>query len=97
MRTLLPTLLREEYRHHTSYSSSRIFHMFPFFVFAFAFAFSLAVPRLSQEMPLWDLLTGGYIGIFLYGLGVGSFAFMGRDRIALHDRAAGTRVVDWHG
>ncbi len=56
-----------------------MFHMFPFIVFGFTFVFSLGVPRLSQDMPLWDMLTGGYIGIFLYGTAVGSFAFMGRE------------------
>jgi len=81
-------MLREELRTHTTYSGRRRFFTFPIIVFIFAFIFALSMERLLQGTSLEQiaLLTQG--GAFIYGIGVGSFGFMGKQYI---ERGYGAR------
>jgi hypothetical protein len=74
-------MLKEELRTHTTYSGRRRFFTFPIMVFIFAFIFGMSMQRLLQNTSLEQiaLLTQG--GAFVYGIGVGSFGFMGRQYI----------------
>ena len=81
MRTLLRLMLKEELRTHTTYSGPRRFFTFPFMVFLFSFIFALTMERLLLDTSLEQLALLAQGGIFIYGIGVGSFGFMGRQYI----------------
>ena len=81
MRTLLRLMLKEELRTHTTYSGKRRFFTFPIMVFIFAFIFALSMQRLLQGTSLEQLALVTQGGAFIYGIGVGSFGFMGKQYI----------------
>jgi hypothetical protein len=74
-------MLKEEYRMHVSYSSRSIFLAIPFFVATVSFFLGLTLRTLEQNVSLTELLTLANMGIFLYGLSVGAFGFLGRTYI----------------
>lgn len=74
-------MLKEEYRMHVSYSSRSIFLAIPFFVVTISFLLGLTLPTLEQNVSLSELLALANMGIFLYGLSVGAFGFLGRTYI----------------
>lgn len=77
MRTLLPLMLKEEYRYHASHSNRYIFLSFPVIVCLFSLATAVSSPRLFQEISAEQMIQGTHISIFLYGMSVGTFSFLG--------------------
>lgn len=71
-------MLREEYRLHISYSSARMFLAIPVFVFIIATIMSLTLSNIQGSIGLKDLVTNLNAGVFLYGLSVGAFGFLGK-------------------
>ncbi|MDH4123382.1 MAG: hypothetical protein OEV21_04815 [Thermoplasmata archaeon] len=80
MRTLIRLMLKEELRTHTTYSGQRFF-TFPIVVFIFALILALFMERLLVEASLSQLMLLALASAFIYGIGVGSFGFMGRQYI----------------
>jgi hypothetical protein len=81
-------MLKEELRTHTTYSGRRRFFTFPIMVFIFATIFSLSLEKLLEQTPLEQLILLSMAGAFIYGVGVGSFGFMGKQYI---ERRYGTK------
>ncbi len=81
MPSLLKLMLLEEYRLHVSYSSRRMFMAMPIYVFVLTFFFAGSFPNLQTGMPLGDMLTLALGGIFIYGISVGAFGFLGHTYI----------------
>jgi len=77
MSYLLPLMLKEEFRLHSSYSSRRMFLAFPVIVALFSFAIAMTSQRLLEATPLPDAILFLHLSAFLYGLGVGAFGFLG--------------------
>ena len=88
MSYLLSLMMKEEYRVHTSYSSPRMFLAFPFLIALFAFAIASTSERLFAYTPLEDAILLLHLSVFLYGLSVGAFGFLGRQYL---ERRDGTR------
>src|SRR3970040_1048752 len=61
---------------------------FPTFVLLLSFATGAAAPKYLTVTPLPDLLLVLHVAIFLYGLSVGAFGFLGRQ---YQERATGYR------
>ena len=74
-------MLKEELRTHTTYSGRRRFFTFPIMVFIFSLIFSLSLQRLMQGTTIEQLALVAQGGAFIYGIGVGSFGFMGRQYV----------------
>ena len=81
-------MLKEELRTHTTYSGKRKFFTFPIMVFIFSTIFSLSLKTLLEETSLEQLILLSMAGAFIYGVGVGSFGFMGKQYI---EKRYGTR------
>ncbi len=77
MSYLLPLMLKEEFRLHSSYSSRRMFLAFPAVVALFSFAIGMTSKQLLETTPLRDSILFLHLSAFLYGLGVGAFGFLG--------------------
>lgn len=77
MRTLLPLMIKEEFRFHASHSNRYIFLSFPVIVCMFSLATAVSSPRLFQEIPADRMIQLTHISIFMYGMSVGTFAFLG--------------------
>jgi MFS family permease len=77
MRTLIPLMLKEEFRFHASHSNRYIFLSFPLMVCIFSFATAVSSPRIFEEVSPNQLIQMVHISIFLYGISVGAFAFLG--------------------
>ncbi|OGS48584.1 MAG: hypothetical protein A3K68_05555 [Euryarchaeota archaeon RBG_16_68_13] len=88
MTYLLRLMLREEYRAHASYSTPAMFLSFPAIIAVFSFAIALTSGRLFEYTPLADAILLLHISVFLYGLSVGAFGFLGRQYL---ERRNGTR------
>ena len=78
MLTVLRLMLREEYRLHVAYSSPRVFFSMPAYVFAISFFFAATLPMMGSSLPIGDVLLFTNAGIFVYGLSVGAFGFLGK-------------------
>jgi MFS family permease len=78
MLTVLKLMLTEEYRLHVSYSSARVFFSMPAYVFAIAFFFTATLPLMEGAIPVGDMLLFTNAGVFVYGLSVGAFGFLGK-------------------
>ncbi len=78
MVSLLELMLREEYRIHAKYSSRQMFLSLPLYIFIFSALFTYGMDTLMGNMRLVDLLTLAYAGVFIYGVSVGAFGFLGR-------------------
>src|SRR5919204_3921139 len=88
MTGLLPLMLKEELRVHTSYSGRAMFLAFPAVVLTFSLAIAVTSERLFALTPLADALLLLHASVFLYGLSVGAFGFLGRQYL---ERTTGTR------
>ncbi len=86
--SLLWFMLKEEFRLHASYSSKWMFLSFPVIVLFFSFGIAVTSQRLFQYTPLAQAVLVLHISVFLYGLGVGAFGFLGRQ---LLERQTGQR------
>ena len=78
MLTVLRLMLREEYRMHVAYSSPRVFFSMPAYVFFIALFFASTLPLMEDSIPIADILLFTNAGIFVYGLSVGAFGFLGK-------------------
>src|SRR3989454_4452384 len=85
---LLRLMLREEYRMHTSYTSRTMFLAFPGLVLLLSFATAATAPNYLEITPLPQMMLVLHISIFLYGISVGAFGFLGRQ---YQERATGYR------
>jgi hypothetical protein len=74
-------MMIEEYRLHVSYSSRRMFMAMPIYVFVLSFFFAGSFPNLSTGISLGDMLTLAMGGLFIYGVSVGAFGFLGHTYI----------------
>ncbi|MCX6651206.1 MAG: hypothetical protein NT131_06095 [Methanomassiliicoccales archaeon] len=78
MASLLELMLREEYRMHVSYSSRHMFLSLPLYIFFFTALFTYGMGTLTGDLRFVDLITMSYGGVFIYGVSVGAFGFIGR-------------------
>jgi len=78
MAALLSYMLKEEYRVHTTYSSPRVFFSMPLYVFLIALFFASTLPILQGSIRINEVLLFANVGIFVYGLSVGAFGFLGK-------------------
>ncbi|MEE9340464.1 MAG: hypothetical protein V3V21_02250, partial [Thermoplasmata archaeon] len=73
--------LREEFRMHTYYTNPRMFLAFPFIVCMFSFGVALTSDRILADTNLDEVMLLLHVSVFLYGLSVGAFGFMGREYV----------------
>ena len=88
MTVLLRLMLKEEFRMHTSYTSRHMFLAFPVFVVVLSFATAATSPNYLAATPLPQILFALHASVFLYGVSVGAFGFLGRQ---YQERATGYR------
>ncbi len=88
MSWLLPLMMKEEFRVHASYSGRTMFLSFPFIITIFSLAIAVTSQRLFSLTPLVDAILLLHLSVFLYGLSVGAFGFLGRQYL---ERTNGTR------
>ena len=88
MSWLLRLMMKEEFRVHASYSGRTMFLSFPVIVGLFSLAIAVSSERLLEYTPLGDAILLLHLGVFLYGLSVGAFGFLGRQYL---ERKNGTR------
>lgn len=88
MTWLLRLMLKEEFRVHASYSSPTMFITFPFMIGLFSFAIAVTSERLLAYTPLGEAILLLHLSVFLYGLSVGAFGFLGHQYL---ERRNGTR------
>jgi MFS family permease len=81
MRTLIPLMLKEEFRFHTSHSNKYVFLSFPIIVCVFSFATALSSSRIFEEISAVRMIQMVHVSIFLYGMSVGAFAFLGMQMV----------------
>ncbi|WP_455393038.1 hypothetical protein [[Eubacterium] cellulosolvens] len=77
--TLIKLMLREEYRFHTSFLAKYNFLGFPIMIMIFTFILAIFTPRLLSELSLYEIYFSLHSSLFLYGLSMGAFAFLGRE------------------
>src|SRR5947209_5974274 len=85
---LLRLMLTEEFRVHTSYSGRSAFLAFPLIITGFSLAIAVTSERLFTYTPFRDAILLLHASVFLYGLSVGAFGFLGRQYL---ERTNGTR------
>ena len=78
MRKLVPLMLKEEFRMHTSHSSKYMFLAFPAMTVFFSFAIAITSGRIFESTPMSQLMLMIHVGVFIYGISVGAFGFLGR-------------------
>jgi hypothetical protein len=78
MLTLLRLMLLEEYRVHMAYSSPRVFFSLPAYVFIIAFFLGATLPIMESSIRISEVLLFANAGIFVYGMSVGAFGFLGK-------------------
>ena len=88
MSWLLRLMLREEFRVHASYSGQTMFVSFPFIITMFSLSIAVTSGRLFAYTPLPDAILLLHVSVFLYGLSVGAFGFLGRQYL---ERTTGMR------
>jgi hypothetical protein len=88
MSWLLGLMIKEEFRVHASYSGRTMFLSFPFIMTIFSLAIAVTSQRLLALTPLRDAILLLHLSVFLYGLSVGAFGFLGRQYL---ERTNGTR------
>ncbi len=88
MSWLLRLMMKEEFRVHASYSGRAMFLSFPAIITVFAFVVAVTSQRLFAYTPLLDAILLLHLSVFLYGLSVGAFGFLGRQYL---ERRNGTR------
>ncbi len=88
MSWVLRLMLKEEFRVHASYSGRTMFLAFPLIITLFSLAIAVTSQRLLSLTPLADAILLLHLSVFLYGLSVGAFGFLGRQYL---ERRNGTR------
>ncbi len=88
MSWLLRLMIKEEFRVHASYSGRKMFLFFPLIVVVFAFVIAVTSGKLLAYTPLADAILLLHLSVFLYGMSVGAFGFLGRQYL---ERKNGTR------
>lgn len=88
MSWLLGLMMKEEFRVHASYSGRTMFLSFPFIITLFSSVIAVTSQRLLVTTPLADAIVLLHLSVFLYGLSVGAFGFLGRQYL---ERTNGTR------
>lgn len=88
MTWLLQLMMKEEFRVHASYSGRTMFLSFPIIICLFALAIAVTSRQLLAYTPLNDAMLLLHLSVFLYGLSVGAFGFLGRQYL---ERKNGTR------
>lgn len=88
MAWLLRLMMKEEFRVHASYSGRTMFLAFPIIIGLFSLAIAVSSQRLLAYTPLADAILLLHLSVFLYGLSVGAFGFLGRQYL---ERRNGTR------
>src|SRR5207245_1549086 len=88
MSWLLRLMLKEEFRVHASYSGQTMFVSFPFIITMFSLSIAVTSERLFAYTPLPDAILLLHVSVFLYGLSVGAFGFLGRQYL---ERTTGMR------
>lgn len=78
MFVLLRFMLREEYRTHIAYSSARVFFSLPVYVFLIAFFLGTTLPIMQSSIRANEMLLFANAGVFVYGMSVGAFGFLGK-------------------
>ena len=78
MRTLLPLMLKEELRMHATYSSKFLFLAFPVMTMLFALGIALTSETIFETTPIAQLILFFHLAVYLYGLSVGAFGFLGQ-------------------
>jgi MFS family permease len=74
-------MLKEEFRFHTSHSNRYIFLSFPIIVCLFSLATALSSARIFEEVSPDRMIQMIHLSIFLYGMSVGAFAFLGMQMV----------------
>ncbi|MCK5561501.1 MAG: hypothetical protein KAJ51_12940 [Thermoplasmata archaeon] len=77
--TLIKLMLKEEYRFHTSFLAKYNFLGFPIMIMVFTFILAIFTPQLLKELSLNEIYFSLHSSLFLYGLSMGAFAFLGRE------------------
>ncbi len=77
--TLIRLMLKEEYRFQTSFFSKYNFFGFPIMIMIFTLILAVFSPQLMKEMSLYQIHLTLHSSLFLYGLSMGAFAFLGRE------------------
>ncbi|QLH75010.1 MAG: hypothetical protein HPY73_05860 [Methanomassiliicoccales archaeon] len=77
MREILKLMMLEEYRLHVSYSSRRVFLTLPLYVIIFTVFFGSTV-GVIRSISIEEMVVMAHGGMFLYGMSVGAFGFLGR-------------------
>ena len=76
---LIKLMLKEEYRFHSSFLSKYNFIGFPIMIMIFTFVLAVFSPQLLKELNLNQIYLSVHSLLFLYGLGMGAFAFLGHE------------------
>jgi hypothetical protein len=74
-------MLKEEYRFHTSFLAKYNFLGFPIMIMIFTFVLAIFTPQLLKQLTLGEIYFSLHSSLFLYGLSMGAFAFLGREYI----------------
>ena len=75
---MLKYYLIEEYRRHQSIAKKYSFFIFPLYVIFFTFVGAMFINDVLKIFPYYKFIKIVMISTFIYGLGVGSFEFLGR-------------------
>jgi hypothetical protein len=81
LKTLIKLMLKEEYRFHTSFLAKYNFLGFPLMIMIFTFVLAIFTPQLLTELSVEEIYFSLHTSLFLYGLSMGAFAFLGREYI----------------
>jgi len=79
--TLIKLMLKEEYRFHSTFLSGYNFLGFPIMIMLFTFVLAIFSPQLLNELSLYQIHLALHSSIFLYGMSMGAFAFLGHEYI----------------
>ena len=76
---LIKLMLKEELRFHTSFLSRYNFFGFPIMIMVFSFVLAVFSPQLLKELSIDQVYLSLHSMLFLYGLSMGAFAFLGHE------------------
>ncbi len=76
---LISLMLKEEYRFHSTFFSKYNFFGFPIMILLFSFILAIFSPQLMKQLSVNQIYLSLHSLIFLYGLGMGAFAFLGHE------------------
>ncbi len=79
MLELFKSMMKEEWRIHSSMFGGLMFALFPILLAVITFSFSIMLPILNALIPVRQVLTIVQYTFVLFGLSVGSFGLFGRE------------------